>query len=71
MLDQLAESLLPDMSNRQVLITALCKAVREAKRHRWQPWPWVQRVTEGQERLDRLMREANMAKRGGGHPCVN
>ena len=50
--------------DRETVIRDLCKAVREASQHSWRPWPWAWRVTEEQERLDRLMREANLAKVG-------
>ena len=69
-IDLLAERILPLESDRALLMRALCKAVKEAQQHRWYPWPWAQRVTEEQERLDALMREANLVKRGG-QPCAS
>ena len=59
--ENLVNAVLKDL-DREITTRDLCKAVREANAHRWQPWPWAQRVTERQEFLDRLMREASMQK---------
>ncbi len=61
--EKLVNAVLKDL-DRKLTLRDLCKAVREASRHGWRPWPWAWRVTEEQERLDTLMREANLVKAG-------
>ena len=68
--EKLVNTVLKDV-DRELTIRDLCKAVREASRHGWRSWPWAWRVTEAQAEIDRLMRDANQAKRlGANHAQV-
>ncbi len=59
--DKLVNAILKD-AGRNISAKDLCDALRDAKAKRWRSKVWNRVVSEEQERLDALMREANMAK---------